>query len=255
MTWQKSHLSLALFLVGELVLTAALPTSLWAQTVAATPSTTILRRSVVKVTFDPPGDGTPSDTAGGASRDGGICPEDLQTISPRITPLKPTNHSGLTVAEHPTFFVYVPQTAAQKAVFVLKDETEDYFYQQTISIPRTAGVVSFKLPDDAPALESGKTYQWSFVMICGQAIRPDSPAAEGKIQRIEPNPELLRQLKNLSPLERAALYGKNGLWYDTLASLAEQMRSQPNDSTLLSTWEKLLQSVGLEAIATKPLLQ
>ena len=92
-------------------------------------------------------------------------------------------------------------------------------------------------------------------MICGQAIRPDSPAAQGQIQRIEPKPELLGQLKNLSPLERAALYGKNGLWYDTLASLAEQMRSQPNDSTLISTWEKLLQSVGLEAIATKPLLQ
>jgi hypothetical protein len=253
MTWQKFHLSLALFLVGELVLTAALPTPLWAQTVAATPSTTIPRRSVVRVTFDPPGDGTPSDTAGGASRGG--CPDDSPAINPPVTPLKPINHSGLTVAEHPTFFVYVPQTVAQKAIFILKDKEEDYFYQKTISIPRTAGVVSFKLPDDAPALESGKTYQWSFIMMCGQAVRPDSPVAEGQIQRIEPNPELLRQLKNLSPLERAVLYGKNGLWYDTLASLAEQMRSQPNDSTLLSTWEKLLQSVGLEAIATKPLLQ
>lgn len=255
MAWKKSHLSLALLLIGELAFIATLPTPLWAQTVSVTPSTTIPRRSVVRVTFDPPGEGTPSDTAGGASRDGGICPEDAQAISPPITPLKPVHHSGLTVAEHPTFFVYVPQTVAQKAVFVLKDKDEDYFYEKTISIPRTAGVVSFKLPDDAPAIESGKTYQWSFVMICGQAIRPDSPAAQGQIQRIEPKPELLGQLKNLSPLERAALYGKNGLWYDTLASLAEQMRSQPNDSTLISTWEKLLQSVGLEAIATKPLLQ
>lgn len=253
MAWKKSHLSLALILVGELTLTATLPIPLWAQSVAVTPTKTIPRRSVVRVTFDPPGEGTPSDTAGGASRGG--CPDDSPAINPPITPLKPVKHSGLTVAEHPTFFVYVPQTVAQKAVFILKDEQEDYFYQKTISIPRTAGVVSFRLPDDAPAIESGKTYNWSFIMMCGQSIGPSSPMAEGQIQRIEPKPELLGQLNNLSPLERAALYGKNGLWYDTLASLAEQMRSQPNDSTLISTWEKLLQSVGLDTIATKPLLQ
>jgi hypothetical protein len=220
-----------------------------------TPGNTIPTLSLVSVTFDPPGDGKPDDTAGGASRDGGTCPEDARAIGPSITPLKPANYQGLTVAEHPTFFVYVPQTSAKKALFVLKDEKEDYFYQKTIPIPRTAGIVSFRLPDEAPAIKIGKTYQWSLIMICGEAIRPDNPGVEGKIQRIEANPELLRQLKNLSPLERAALYGKNGVWYDTLASLAEQRRSQPNDSTLAATWEKLLKSVGLEAIATQSLLQ
>jgi len=255
MAWQKSRITLTLFLVAELVWTAVLPSQIRAQSALTTPGNTIPTLSLVSVTFDPPGDGKPDDTAGGASRDGGTCPEDARAIGPSITPLKPANYQGLTVAEHPTFFVYVPQTSAKKALFVLKDEKEDYFYQKTIPIPRTAGIVSFRLPDEAPAIKIGKTYQWSLIMICGEAIRPDNPGVEGKIQRIEANPELLRQLKNLSPLERAALYGKNGVWYDTLASLAEQRRSQPNDSTLAATWEKLLKSVGLEAIATQSLLQ
>jgi hypothetical protein len=92
-------------------------------------------------------------------------------------------------------------------------------------------------------------------MMCGETIRPDNPTVEGRIQRIAPNPALSSQLKSLSAVERAALYGKNGIWYDTLTSLAQQRRSQPKDSTLAATWEKLLKSVGLEAIATKPLLQ
>ncbi len=246
-----------LFSVGlglELVLTAVSPTPIQAQFAPGTSQRPLSSPLVVGVTFDPPGDGKPDDTAGGASRDGGICPQDANALSPSMTPLKPTSYESLTVAERPTFFIYVPQTAAQKAVFVLKDEKEDYYYQKVLPIPRTAGILSFSLPHDAPTLAVGKTYQWSFIMVCGEAIRPDSPGVKGRIRRIEPTPALINQLKQLSPLERAALYGKNGLWYDTVASLAEQRRSHPNDLTLTTTWEKLLKSVGLEVIATKPLL-
>lgn len=255
MARQKWHLSLTLLLVGELGLTTILPTKLQAQSVPATIGNPIPTNTTLSVTFDPPGEGKPADTAGGASRDGGICLNDSRDTGPSITPVKPVHHSGLTVASHPTFFVYVPQTSAKQALFVIKDEIEDYFYQKNIPIPTSAGIVSFKLPNDAPELKIGKTYQWSFIMICGEVIRPDSPAVVGQIGRIAPNPELLRQIKTASPLQRAALYGKKGIWYDTIASLAEQRRSQPNDSTLAATWEKLLKSVGLEAIATKPLLQ
>lgn len=248
---------LMLFSVGlfiELALTTVLPIQVKAQPEYTASGYNLSGRPIVRVMFDPPGDGQPSDTEGGASRNGGMCPQDAKALNPSVTPLMPANRQGLTVADHPTFFVYVPQTSAQKALFVLKDEKEDYFYQKPISIPRTAGIVSFKLPSDAPALEVGKNYKWSFVVICGEAIRPDSPVVEGRIQRIEPNPALSSQLKNLLPLQRAAVYGKGGIWYDTITSLAELKRSQPGDATLVTTWEELLKSVGLEAIATKPLL-
>ena len=167
----------------------------------------------------------------------------------------PTSNHGLTTVERPTFLDYVPQTSAQKAFFSLKDKDENYYYQTTLPIPETPGIVSFKLPADAPALEIGKSYQWSFVTICGERLAVDDPRVEGHIQRIELNTQLSSQLKNLSPLERAALYGSDGIWYETVATLAQLRQSQPNDLTLAATWENLLKSVGLEAIATKPLLQ
>ncbi len=268
MAWQTSCFTLRLFSVAllvELVVTTVLPMRGQAQVASVTLGNALSSRSVVRVTFEPPKDGKPEGTAGGATRDGGVCPQDTtKALEPSVTPLLPANREGLTVAEHPTFFVYIPQTSAQKALFVLKDESEDYYYQKTMPIPSRGGIVSFKLPTDAPAIEIGNSYKWSFVMICGEAIRPDSPMVEGRIRRIEPSQALSSQLQKLSPLERAALYGKDGIWYDTLTSLAEVRQgtpaglaalSQPDDSTLATTWEELLNSVGLGAIATKPLLQ
>jgi hypothetical protein len=237
-------------------LTGGLPRPGQAQSAPTTPGNIISSRSAVQVTFEPRGDGSPDDTAGGASRDGGICPQDSVALGSPITPLMPATLHGLTLADHPTFFVYVPRTSAQKALFVLKDASEDYYYQKTIAIPATAGgILSFTLPTEAPALKSGKTYKWSFVMMCGEDLRPDSPRVEGQVERIELTPALSAQLKTLSPLERAALYGKDGVWYDTLTSLAELRRSQPNDVALAATWEQLLKSVGLGGIANQPLIQ
>lgn len=258
MTWQNGYLPLKLLLVSlslKLMMIAGLPTQVQAQSESAIADQIIPSRSIVSVTFDPPKDGKPENTEGGASRNGGVCPQDSTALHQSVTLLLPANHYGLTVAEHPTFFVYVPQTSAQKALFVLRDENEDYYYQKTIPIPSKAGIVSFQLPADAPVIEIGKGYKWSFVLICGETLKPDSPRGEGQIQRIKPNPALRSQLETLAPLERAALYGKDGIWYDTLTSLAELRRSQSDNLTLTANWEELLRSVGLEAIATEPLLQ
>ncbi|MBW4547305.1 MAG: DUF928 domain-containing protein [Symplocastrum torsivum CPER-KK1] len=238
-----------------LMLVALLPAQAEIQSRLASQNPTLPGHSVFQVTFEPPGDGKPDNTVGGASRDSGQCLQDAITSQQTITPLMPTTNRGLTLVERPTFFVYVPQTSAQKAFFSLKDKDESYYYQATLPMPETSGIVSLKLPADAPALEIGKSYQWSFVTICGERLAVDDPRVESQIQRIELNTEFSSQLKNLSPLERAAVYGADGIWYDTVATLAELRRSQPNDLTLAATWENLLKSVGLNAIATKPLLQ
>ncbi|HBB31316.1 MAG TPA: hypothetical protein DDZ80_28720 [Cyanobacteria bacterium UBA8803] len=208
MAWQKSSppvalLSLGLFL--ELLLLSNWLTPVQAQSESAFPI------QIVRISFDPPGDSRPQDTAGGASRHGGICPQDSANLNPSDTPFTIATNQGLTVAERPTFFVYVPPTSAQQAMFVLKDENEDYYYQKTLPIANTSGVISFRLPADAPTLEMGKNYQWSLVLMCTATLRPDSPRVEGQIQRIEPNPTLISQIEQWSPLDRAAFYGKDGI--------------------------------------------
>lgn len=250
--YRRSLHVLSVGLSLKLILMASLPIGAQAQSIDTTSGDSFPSNAIASVTFDPPGNGKPKDTVGGASRDAGICPQDAVNPGPAVTPVMPSNEQALTMAEHPTFFVYIPQTTAQKAMFVVRDDNEDYYYKTTLPIPTKAGVISFKLPADAPALKSGKNYKWSFVLMCSAEIRPDSPWVEGEIQRIEPNSG--RTLDNLSPLERAAIYGKNGIWYDTITSLAEERRSQPDNVTLAANWENLLKSVGLGAIASQPLL-
>lgn len=203
MAWKHTPQPLALVSVSlflKLLLVGNLPVPLHAQTIPLS--------HTASVTFIPQRQGTPRDSAGGASRDGGVCPNDIGNLGTSVTPFELATNHGFTVAERPTFFVYIPPTVAQDAVFILKDETEDYFYKKTVSLPKQRGLVSFKLPLDAPTLEIDKTYQWSFLLICGQSLRPDSPKVEGKIQRIQPDPALLSKLQPWSPVDRAAFYGE-----------------------------------------------
>jgi hypothetical protein len=135
------------------MLVTLLPAQAEIQSRLASQNPTLPGHSVFQVTFEPPGDGKPDNTVGGASRDSGQCLQDAIASQQTITPLMPTTNRGLTLVERPTFFVYVPQTSAQKAFFSLKDKDESYYYQATLPMPETSGIVSLKLPADAPALE------------------------------------------------------------------------------------------------------
>lgn len=257
MTQQKifSHLRLfALSLSLGIIIVPSFLTKVRAQSEAVSQSQSIVGTSIARITFEPPGEGKPDDTAGGASRGDG-CPQEILAVGRCVTPLMPAIKNSLTVAEHPTFFVYVPQTSAREIFFGLVDENNNSHYQIKIPIESKSGILSFKLPDNAPPLEIGKNYRWTFIIVGDQGLRPDSPGVRGEIRRISPNAELMSQLQNQPLLERAALYGKNGIWYDMVASLAEARREEPGNATLVSTWQELLNSAGLEAIATKPFLK
>lgn len=245
----RTILSTGLFLGMALI--PGLQPSVKAQTreVASLPDSSVLR-----ITFDPPGPGKPKDTAGGASRDGNLCAQELAASSSCVKPLLPTTQEGLTVAERPVFMAYVPQTSAKQVFFSLVDENNQHIYQTKVPITGNSGILSIQVPDTAPALEVGKNYNWTFIIVGEQGLRPDSPGVQGSIKRVETNTTLKNQLANASPLERAALYGKAGIWVDTFGTLAALRKSQPQDVTLAENWKQLLTSVGLETIANQPLL-
>lgn len=236
----------------EIAIASSWPTPAQAQSKPSSNPTTT-RKASGRVTFDPPGNGKPQETAGGASR-GAQCAQEQATLGGCVTLLVPATQEGLTTAERPTFFAYLPETSAKQVFFSLVDENKNTQYQTKIDLNGTGGILSFQLPADAPALQVGKNYQWSLIVIGPQGLRPDSPAVQGSVRRVELNPTLKAQVETATPLERAALYGKQGIWFDTLASLAEVRREQPSDASLAANWQELLTSVGLNAIAAKPLL-
>lgn len=244
----------ALSLTVGMTMSVGMPTQIRAESEEAITTENLFKNNNIRVKFEPPGQGKPKETAGGASR-GNFCSQEQANLEKCVIPLTPVNQEGLTVTARPTFLVYVPQISAKQILFTLVDESQTYQYQKKIPLPRKEGIVSFKLPEEAPALEIGKNYQWSFVLIDAEGLKPDSPGVKGEIRRVELDKALSAQLEQISPIERAALYGKKGIWYETVGTLAELVRLQPENSELAETWKQLLNSVGLEVLAAKPLVQ
>ncbi|ARV57808.1 hypothetical protein BZZ01_03425 [Nostocales cyanobacterium HT-58-2] len=206
-----------------------------------------------KIRFKPPKVGAPKNRSGGASR-GGNCSLEQKSLKA----LLPASKLGLTVAEYPTFFVYVPQSSTQLAEFELREENNNKIvYKKRLMVPATAGIVNFSLSDNKTLLplKIGKNYHWFFSIICDPQDRSEDLFIEGWIQRIEPSPTLVRQLHEAAPRDRPRIYAAAGIWHETLATLMDLRSSYPNDLTLVVEWAELLESVGLSKIAKEPLVQ
>lgn len=193
----------------------------------------------------------PNSTTGGGRRDRSACRQDPQNSAQLLTALSPTTKPGLTLAERPTFLVYVPQTSARSVEFSLLDSNNRGIYQTTFALTKTSGLVSFTLPPDAPPLEADKDYIWSFALICDRQNRLEDRFITGKVRRISLDPSLTK-IESAAPKQRLAAYQKAGIWYETLSTLVELQRFQPNDSNLRAAWQEVLQSGGLnDDIANK----
>jgi hypothetical protein len=201
----------------------------------------------------PPPPKNPDETTGGGTRDGGRCPQDAITSQPPLTALSPVTKPGLTVVERPTFLVYVPQTTAQTVEFSLFDQNNKGIYQTTFALTNTPGIVSFSLPPNAPPLEIGKDYTLSFAMICNPKNRLQDQFVRGRIRRTKLDSALINQIEKTAPKERVSLYRTADVWYEAVFTLFELQRSQPNDPSVSAAWKELLNSGGLNFIATQPL--
>jgi hypothetical protein len=204
------------------------------------------------VNFQPP-DVTAPNNRQGATHRGDACPKDLSII-----PLIPKSNDGLTLGESPTFFAYVSPSSTQ-VEFTLQadDEKGTEVYKTTFKVDKP-GIVEVSIPaigNHQKSLEIGQRYQWSFSVVCDEKDLSGNYFVYGIVQRIEPQETLKNDLANADPIARAIAYAKNGIWYETLATLAQMRRLAPDDSGLRAEWTQLLQSQGLELIADKPLVQ
>ncbi|MFB2895861.1 DUF928 domain-containing protein [Aerosakkonemataceae cyanobacterium BLCC-F50] len=196
----------------------------------------------------PPPGKNPSGSSAGGRRDIGVCTQDVTpaTTDPKLTALSPIAKPGNTLAERPTFLVFVPKTSATTGEFSLRDRNNRGVYRTTLPLTNTPGIVSVSLPAQAPALEIGQQYLWSFAVICNPNDRVDDRFVTGTVQRIALDSTRLHQIQQASPKEQVLLYQKADVWYDAIAVLFELQRSQPNDSTINTIWRELLHSGGVD---------
>lgn len=236
--------SLLIALVVEPVLAVSVSAS---NQTPPTPANRQAPATKLSLNFKPPKKGAPLVTAGGASRS--FC----VTGKTPLTILTPNSNVGLTTTARPTFFLYVPKTVAKQAEFVIKDDKDNDVYRTTLELAQAPGVVSLSLPPTAPELQPNQNYRWFFSMICRPGDRLEDVFVSSWIQRVQPDKRLLGAINAAAPQGRPALYAEAGIWYDTLASLAQLRRTNDN-ADLSQQWANLLQSVGLNQISEAPLV-
>ncbi|MBD2179788.1 MULTISPECIES: DUF928 domain-containing protein [Oscillatoriales] len=251
----KLPLTLSTLLVAVGLQTAIVPSSparLEAQSDRPTITQTSANSWVVSQTYVPPNRQAPSTTVGGATR--GKCVESAESLRA----LMPSNNLSLTTAEYPTLYWYIPRSTAKALKFELRDANENTLWTKTFTIPATSGIISFTLPkSELPPLIVGKSYHWYFKMLCLDGNSTDQSGnaiVDGWIERTEPSPTLVKDLEKATPSDRPALYAAAGIWQDSLTTLVELRRENPDDSTLARQWEKLLKSAGLDPVVEKPLV-
>ena len=195
-------------------------------------------------------DGRPKRTAGGASR--GEC-QNKDNLS--LTALIPDLPVALTAANSPTFWFYLPYTLTSEhsIEFVLKDSQDKYIYRTKFTDKKILpGIVGLNLPAKVN-IEPLQKYSWYFLVYCQPQNINKFVYVSGSLQRID-RPLLNSSLKFPSLKERLHFYANEGLWYDAVTYLAEQMKANPQDIVVQKDWQALLKSVGLEELASKPFI-
>lgn len=211
-----------------------------------------------------PDNGTPTGRRKGAAGRGNcVLEKPLTALVPAIEKnltedgAKATYVWGKTITEYPTFWFYVPYSATslRSVEFVLQEGEEDV-YKAPVTLPKTPGIVSLRLPSTEKPLEVGKMYNWFFkVNVDCASLQPSNgkDSVEGWVQRVELSSRLTKQLETATPQQRIAIYAANGIWYEALSAIADLRKLET--LTFKDYWTALLHSAGLSDIASKPIVQ
>jgi hypothetical protein len=204
----------------------------------------------ISQTFKPPKRGNPPVSAGGSTRSSSCL-----SRNKIVTPLIPANKLGLTFAEYPTFFWYVPRITVKTAKFlILTNKDQAVFYETSLTLPNKPGIISLTLPKNTPPLAVGKTYHWYLTIVCDAEDSSENPSVDGWVERTQPELSLSQALKKADLQKLPTIYADAGIWHEALISLVQLRRTQPNNIKVRLDWTQFLKSVGLNAIASEPLL-
>jgi hypothetical protein len=191
------------------------------------------------INFKPPTSGAPKTTTGAATRDQSCLFDSVQPTK-KTLPILPQSNYGLTISSRPDLLIFKTKSTAKQMFLSLESEDGEQVYQTFLPLSSEVGFVSINFPSQAPDLIVNKKYKWTMTFICGKALRPDSPAIAGWIQRTPQSQTLIAKLKAASSIDRVVIYGENGIWYDMINELNRLQKQTPNNQTLSKAWDKLL---------------
>ncbi len=202
-----------------------------------TPKTSGLISQIIRFILPPKG--APGQRSYAAAR------ADCPAIEKPLTALVPNTNIGLTISERPTFWFYIPYqpTDTNPVEFLLINDKNNPVYKTLFKLTSTPGIISVNLPQNIPALEIGKKYNWVLSYMCDPANPMKDTFVKGYVERVSINSNLKNDLEKASrPRERILLFAENGFWYDALTMLAKERHQKPKDAQVTKDWKDLLLS-------------
>ncbi len=163
----------------------------------------------------------------------------------------------LTLSERPTIYFLVPKIDRGRAKFVIreisdKSQEQKEVYKTKFTVQGNVGVMSFTLPNDAPALKANRNYIWEVFLTGNEDF---NEVIRGSVRLVEPSPKLAQQLKtSMKPLERASLFAQEGIWFEAIQTLVEAKQYDPEDIEVEKEWTEILKSAKLDKVIGQTIL-
>jgi hypothetical protein len=212
--------------------------------------------TTTRLSFTLPPKGAPGGNRGGGAAGRGDC-----TVVGKapLTALVPGTNIGLTIAERPTFWFYLPYQSNPRisVEFSLTDDRENTAYKASFQLTATPGIVGINLLPNTPGLEIGKIYRWKLKIVCDPENPREFESVDGAVERVRLEENLKQKIEGVNGRDRVLIYAQNGLWYDTLTNLIQLRRQNPKDAQLAKDWEDLLQQspdIALDKIVNEPVV-
>lgn len=182
---------------------------------------------------------------------GGLNPVKLSCNQPNksLFVLVPKEQPVLTTLNTPVLLVYNPDRVEdiQYGEFWMnsRDEKTRIYPKTRFKFPKQ-GIISLKLPNlPKNSLQDNQSYAWYLKIYCNDKTPQEADLdMNGWVQKVAMTPERKQQI----------LTGNPEVWYDSLSSVAERLRQSPNDQKLQGYWINLLSSIGVQNLATEPLV-
>jgi hypothetical protein len=191
----------------------------------------------------------PTRTVGGGSRGVGDTAPALYAIVP--------NHVAQSASKQPSLFWYLDGELPRSAkieLTLIDDEAVAPLIETTLKNPDRPGLYRIDLADYGVNLSPGKEYEWSVSIVMDPADRSQDIMATGWIERVPRSDGLSARLASEGEDRSVHVFADEGLWYDALTALGDQMQRNPDDRELREVRSSLLRQVGLDTVATAPVL-
>jgi hypothetical protein len=252
MKMRKGWLFIVFF--GAAALMASTPSGVGAQaaatgkgTAAGSPGTGAdqKKESVADSTpvYKPPLRGSPGGRVGGGTR--GASLEEAVSLSVLVP-----DHVGLTLQNQPHLYWFISRPTTQPIEFTIteKDAVKPLLEARLKPIDK-AGIQCIRLADQKVQLRPNVSYKWFVAVVTDPTHRSRDILSGGMIEILPASPALSAKLDPTPKAKQPWVLAEEGIWYDALARLSDEIEAAPKDLSLRKQRAALLEQVGLNEAA------